>query len=167
MSCENCDCMDCRIAQAIVKAKSIASDVDNTSWQNADKANEVQAKAWGAATDFFLTQYGAAVIHLRTMVSVIMYKCNVRIENESRMNPQVERFIRENYIITPDKKVGSKLKYISMTSIASVPFTVPELQDKESFTIKSIKDDYTCPCGNTKCAKVEKSCWKCGAEIKP
>lgn len=167
MGCDNCDCMDCRIARAIVKVRSMASDVGNTSWQNADKANEVQAKAWGESIDFFLSQYGTATIHLRTMVSVVMYKHNVRIENESVMAPQVERFIHENYTITPDKKVGSKLKYISMTSIASVPFTAPELLNKDSFTIKSIKDDYTCPCGNTKCSRVEKSCWKCGAEIKP
>lgn len=168
MSCDNCDCMECRVKRAIIRAKALENEsVSFSPWKNADKANEVQAKAWGESIDQYLSQYGKGVIHLRTMVSALMYRHNVRIENESLMAPQVERFIHENYIVTPDRKVGGKLKYISMTSIASLPFTAPELLAKESFTIKSIKDDYTCPCGNTKCSKVEKSCWKCGAEIKP
>ncbi len=29
----------------------------------------------------------------------------------------------------------------------------------------AVVDDYTCGCGNTKCNKTEKSCWKCGAPI--
>lgn len=168
MSCDNCDCMECRVARAVIRAKSLENEsISSSTWKNATKANEVQAKAWEEATDYYLSLYGAGTVHLRTMVSVLMYRYNVRVENESLMAPQVERFIHENYSVTPDRKVGSKLKYISMTSIASVPFTAPELLAKESFTIKSIKDDYTCPCGNTKCSKVEKSCWKCGAEIKP
>ena len=32
-------------------------------------------------------------------------------------------------------------------------------------TVAAVVDDYTCGCGNTKCNKKEKSCWKCGAPI--
>ena len=28
-------------------------------------------------------------------------------------------------------------------------------------------NDHTCGCGNTRCNKTEKSCWKCGAPIVP
>ncbi len=173
MSCDKCDCMDCRIARAVARAKSLASEVDNLSspaWHDAEPANQVQAYAWGEAADDLLARYKSlSNIPLRTMVSMIMYKCNVRIENQARLSPQVERFLHENYVITQGKNgsVVEKLQYITMKSITGVPFTVPELMEKESFTIKSIKDDYTCPCGNNKCSKVEKSCWKCGAEIKP
>ncbi len=144
------------------------SPIHRASWQDADKANERQAQVWGANADDMLKRYGSH-IPLRTMVSMIMYKCNVKIENQARLSPQVERFIHENYAITKGKGGGviERIQYITMKSITGVPFTVPELMEKASFTIKSLKDDYTCPCGNTMCSKVEKSCWKCGAEIKP
>lgn len=32
-------------------------------------------------------------------------------------------------------------------------------------TSTQVIDDYTCQCGNTKCNKTEKSCWKCGRPI--
>lgn len=171
MSCNNCECLDCRTDRAIATAKNMANDMDDDdnsmpAWTFAGKANDGQALAWGHVVDTLLAKYGPT-IHVRTMISVVMYKLNVRLENQASLGLQVERFLHENYVIN-DKRVDSKLQYIEMTSIAKpIPFTVPELPMNESWTMKSIIDDYTCSCGNTKCSKVENSCWKCGAPIKP
>ncbi len=171
MACKNCDCLDCRTEEVLARVQDMTEEMaedENVmpAWAFAGKANDGQALAWGHVVDTLLAQYGPT-IHVRTMVSVVMYKLNVRLELQASLGLQVERFLNETYTIAKDKKVGTKLQYIEMKSIAGVPFTVPELLVNDSFAIKSIKNDYTCPCGNDKCSKVEKSCWKCGAPIKP
>jgi hypothetical protein len=169
MSCKNCDCLDCRTEEVLARVQDMTAEMEEDenvmpAWAFAGKANDGQALAWGHVVDTLLNQYGPT-IHVRTMISVVMYKLNVRLENQASLGLQVERFFNENYSIAKDKKVGTKLQYIEMRSMANVPDLITGAT--ESFTIKSIKNDYTCPCGNNKCSKVEKSCWKCGAPIKP
>jgi hypothetical protein len=43
---------------------------------------------------------------------------------------------------------------------------VVEATDNILSQVKTMQDDHTClACGNTKCNKAEKSCWKCGAKF--
>jgi hypothetical protein len=41
-------------------------------------------------------------------------------------------------------------------------FSAPQVQTASA---EPTINDYTCPCGNDRCSKAEKSCWKCGAAI--
>lgn len=47
---------------------------------------------------------------------------------------------------------------INANSAPSMPIKVTSVQ--------IVVNDYTCACGNTKCSRTEKACWKCGAAIK-
>lgn len=155
-------------------------------WQDAEKANDAQAIAWRILIDGYFEKYGKSRIPLTTLVSMVLHDVRVRAENHNRMALMVERFIRDEsskvnprYDIRAGKDGGvAKIKYLEMSSIAmdvkpgdlSYSILKPRTGQlpSDSFTITSIvTNDYTCGCGNTKCSKTEKSCWKCGAPINP
>ena len=116
MSCDKCDCIDCRSDRAIAQAKNLANEVDDDdsmpAWCFAGKANDVQAKAWGEAADYFLDRYAPNRIYMRTLVSVIMYRVNVRHENQARLSPQVERFLHENYSVAKGGLVSLRRAFL-------------------------------------------------------
>lgn len=149
-------------------------------WQDAKPANEVQAKAWGEAANELLKQY--ARINLHAMIIGIAYNCNVRPENFPHVTLQIEKFLRESgaFELRSGKNGGVFRKDLNTivnldgVSKSTYPFTSretllrevhgtlpPVLEPIQSVTV----DDYTCGCGNTKCSKTERSCWKCGAAI--
>lgn len=155
-----------------------------------DETNEVQAKAWTEAADEILNQHPRVSLH--ALAIGIAYKCNVRTENFSRMTLQIGRFIREcgKYEVHKGKSGGVFRTPTLIDEMAKAPVPVQDAAFKmmsghpftERERLLDVKtgtlpppmepivsvtvNDYTCGCGNTKCNKTEKSCWKCGAAIK-
>jgi len=140
-------------------------------WQDAEPANEVQAKAWGTIADHFIDHIVS--MPLSRLVEAV---CNsirgLKPENYNRVAAQVERFIRESPKYELRKGMaggvfkrkpagGSDLSFVQPVYMELKPATnVPDM------ITGKLPDDHTCPaCGNTKLNKAEKSCWKCGGAL--
>jgi hypothetical protein len=118
-----------------------AAPIHNLRWQDAEPANDVQAKAWGTLADNFLNHIGSMSVS-RLVVAVCNSIRGLKDENRPRVASQVELFVRTSN------------RYSVKGIIISMAQSVP------------IHDNYTCKgCGNTKCSTQEKSCWKCGSAI--
>ena len=125
--------------------------IQRPAWQGAEAANERQAKTWGELVDKYLDQHG-----MLSIITACMWVCEdvrVRPENHTRVYNMVERFVRENP------------KYDVPENIVSKQFDPYQHTGYIKPSTATI-NDYTCKgCGNTKCSKQEKSCWKCGRTI--
>lgn len=182
MSCKNCDCLDCRTERAVDRIKNRANETEDDymppvlaaapihrpTWQDAEPANEEQAKAWTECANAVIEEYGGKPINLSAFVYLTVSRIRgLKRENTERVALQVERFLRESpsfqirkgrdggVFKAIAKKEAEPLKYISLTELKGVPDLITG----------QAKDDHTCKCGNTKCSKTEKSCWKCGEPI--
>lgn len=142
----DCPCLDCKRNNAI--AAAAAAPIHRPLWQDAEPANEQQAKAWGDIVDRALKDYGH--VNMPTLVAIVLGECQVRQENYHRVGLQVERFIREssNYELRQGKSGGVFKR--SKTS--------------GSNQTTKLESNCTCKtCGNTNLNTSEKSCWRCGA----
>jgi hypothetical protein len=201
MSCGACDCDDCQEDRQHDKAMNRSNDMDDEqvatsddlddgwatpiqrpTWQDAEPANEAQAKAWMGYINETFDTYKVKNIPSPALVSIVCQKIpGLRPENYYRMAAQVERFIRESpsFEIRRGKNGGVFRKD---------PAEVKAVQDYKdywknqplNFPIASgtlpapihnvvsvtIADNYTCKgCGNSKLNSKEKSCWKCGRTV--
>lgn len=192
MSCNNCDCMECRRNRAIVKA----NDVDDSephrylTWRTAELANENQAKAWTEIINGLLEVN--PVINLPNLIAMVCGEVQVRPENYDSLSMQIERFIRESLMPTWSlRKVGgggmfktesqtSNMKAIEALDFVDRKQRAADIQKTiaskeavalaakvESWAHQAPEDNYTCQCGNKKLNKdVDTSCWSCGTAIK-
>jgi hypothetical protein len=127
-------------------------DYTKPTWEDAEPANEVQAKAWGEIASNLFDEHKIGAINLPTMISMVSYRANIRPENYDRVSLQIERFIRESSLFDLRKDLEA--------------YWIGELERQEA-SKKPAVNDHTCKtCGNTKCSKTEKSCWKCGEPIR-
>lgn len=159
MSCNCNDCQDESVEDAF-------PDYSPPTWRNAEPANEVQAKAWMEIINDLFKEYKNTAINLPAAIALICNRVQVRPENYASLSLQIERFIRESPELELRKgKSGGLFRKEVAQPVASIKL-VKMLGVPDMITGK-LEDDYTCSCGNTKCNKTEKSCWKCGAAIKP
>jgi hypothetical protein len=135
-------------------------------WRNAEPANEAQAKAWMGYINEVFDQYPGRAINLPAVVYMAVGKIpGLRPENSNMVALQVERFIRESTVFELRKGKNGGVFRTEAKPIATIKLT--KMLGVPDMITGVVADDYTCGCGNTKCNTAEKSCWKCGAEIKP
>lgn len=176
MSCKNCDCLDCRTERAVDRIKNRANEMEDDymppvleaapihrpTWRDAEPANEEQAKAWTACANEVIEEYGGKPINLFAFVYLTVGRIRgLKSENRERVALQVERFLREspNFELRKGKNGGV---FRSNPLLTERHGTLPEaIGHVVAVTI----NNHTCKCGNTKCSKTEKSCWKCGEPI--
>lgn len=170
MSCGPCNCDDCLVDRL---EKDPEPPIPRPRWEDAEKANPIQALAWGGVVDKILTQYKR--VNLPTCLHMVAAACNVRPENYTHVSLQIERFIRENpsYALYKGKSGGLGFKTEETKSQAEMikdriqaikPGTLPA--PIHNVVAVTVSDNYTCKgCGNTKLNSKEKSCWKCGRTV--
>ena len=136
-------------------------DYTKPCWEDAEPANEVQAKAWGEIAYNLFDQHKVRAITLSAVVSMVSYGANIRPENYDRVSLQIERFIRESPMFELRKgKDGGVFRKQPIHMELKPMLGVPDM------ITGKLENDYTCHCGNDRCNKTEKSCWKCGSAIK-
>lgn len=146
MSCGPCNCEDCqdeRMEEEEPMPPVLeAAPIHRPTWQDAEPANEEQARVWGSVVDRTLKDYGR--INMPAAIAIVLGECHVRPENYTRVGLQVERFLRESssFQILKDKNGG---------------FFKSEPINPNNYTCKG--------CGNEKLSTMEKSCWKCGRKV--
>lgn len=137
-------------------------DYTKPAWEDAELANDVQAKAWGEIASNLFDEHKVRAINLNAMISMVSYGANIRPENYDRVSLQIERFIRESSLFELRKgKDGGVFRKPGALLELKPMLGVPDM------ITGKLADNHTCGCGNTQCNKTEKSCWKCGAAIKP
>jgi hypothetical protein len=139
-------------------------------WEDAEPANEVQAKAWGDIINSIYDDMKVKTINLPAAIAIVCQNVQVRPENYASLSLQVERFIREssNYELRKGKNGGVFRKELAAIRDNPITYTkLIEMAGVPDMITGKLEDNYTCHCGNNKCNKTEKSCWKCGSAIKP
>lgn len=177
MTCNCNDCQDEYVEDAF-------PDYSPPTWRDAEPANEVQAKAWMEIINDLFQEYKNTAINLPAAIALICNRVKVRPENYASLSLQIERFIRESPEVElrkgknggmfrkePDTR-GMKpidaLDYVDRLKVQPIAvITLKKMVGVPDMITGKLENDYTCGCGNTQCNKTEKSCWKCGAAIKP
>jgi hypothetical protein len=182
MSCKNCDCLDCRTERVVAKFKNRANDmgddlpvarpddlddgwatpIHRPRWQDAEPANVEQAKAWTTIINAVFDRYSGKAINMPALLYVVVGNIpGLKEENRDRVSLQVERFLHES----PDFELRSGKNGGVFRQSRFLTERHGELPQATSHVVSVTINNHTCKCGNTKCNKTEKSCWKCGAPI--
>jgi hypothetical protein len=137
-------------------------------WYDVAAGNETQVKAWLGYANEVLDHYKVQGMPMMTLLSVVAQKIpGLRPENYSMVMAQVEKTLRESpaFELRKGKSGGifrkttaaEQSEYDKTHNIFGRPLTHKVTNE--------VINDHTCGCGNTKCNKTEKSCWRCGAPI--
>jgi len=140
----------------------LEAPIQRPRWQDAEPANEVQAKAWGDYLDQAIAKYDG--LTRRAAIVGLLHHFQVRLENYDIVSPQVERFIQENYVVYVE--TGHLAMRMPLSLLDEMSKAPKAIQDAAIKMVGGKVDDYICKgCGNNKCSTDEKSCWKCGRAI--
>lgn len=159
MSCGPCNCDDCKVDRL---EEDFVPPIRLT-WRDAEPANEVQAKAWVEIASNLFHECKINAINLPAMIYMVVGRIpGLRTENYDSVSLQVERFIRESpsFELRQGKNGGVFRKTLNFpVTSGTLPAPIPHV-------VAVTVNNHTCSaCGNNKCSKDEKSCWKCGASI--
>jgi hypothetical protein len=131
-------------------------------WQDAEPANAEQAKAWTKLINEVIDKHGGKAINLPALIYMVVGSIpGLRIENQARVTLQVERLLHES----PDFELRSGKNGGVFRQSRFLTERHGELPQATAHVVSVTINNHTCKCGNTKCNKTEKSCWKCGAPI--
>lgn len=165
MSCNNCNCMDCRFNRSI-NDMGDESPIHRQRWQDAEPATESQAKAWDDCLDVLVQQFSP--LNVASAVQLMADYFHVRPENYERLTLQFQKFIYENpkYGVLQTASGGIfKRKPAGGSDRSFVPQYIemkPASNIPDMITGK-LPDNCTCKGCGTGLNTSEKSCWKCGA----
>lgn len=156
MSCSNCNCSECASARDYNSCWDCQDDppIHQPRWQDAEPANEQQAKAWTTIINRVIDQHGGKAINLPALLYVVIGNIpGLKQENRERVSLQVERLLHESPDFNLRKgKSGGVFR---------------QTNEPEPKAVISNADNYTCKgCGNNKLNNIsDKSCWGCGRTV--
>ena len=177
MSCSNCDCEECD------RSKHMNDDDEGDEEMRPSTFGRLPppppfhrtSEEFRVAMHSVFDRYPNVRLNMPAVVSIMIQGLNVKSHEFKEAQDQILGYLKgqaDNGVITITKGKNGGIMRSSPSEMVKVEtkktIEGPIRYVGETLKVESPKaiNNHTCPgCGNTKCSKDERSCWKCGGSL--